>query len=249
MTFKDHFSGHADAYSRARPTYPAELFAWLSQQTEGHELAWDCGTGNGQAALGLVRYYRRVLGSDASASQIAQAPAHPHVAWRVSRENDSGLPAESTDLTTVAQALHWFDPAAYTSEVNRVLRPGGVAAVWAYSLLRIEPEIDQVVGSFYRDEMSRFWPPERRMVETGYRDLPFPFDELTTPEFTMRGGLDLAGVLDYIGTWSAVRRCQRVTGVDPMAALRARLTAVWGDPGIVRSVEWPVTMRAGRKYR
>lgn len=247
MTFKDHFSGHAEAYSRARPAYPAELFAWLSRQTEGHELAWDCGTGNGQAALGLTPYFHRVLGSDASATQIARAPAHPQVAWRVARESDSGLPAVSTDLATVAQALHWFDPAAYSAEVDRVLKPGGVVAVWSYGLLRIQPEIDQVLNWFYRDEVGRFWPPERRMVENGYIDIPFPFDELAPPEFTMRSGLNLAGVLDYIGTWSAVQRYLRDTGVDPVAALRTKLTELWEDPAMVRPVEWPVTMRAGRK--
>ncbi|HWA15135.1 MAG TPA: hypothetical protein VG817_01795, partial [Gemmatimonadales bacterium] len=61
MTFQDHFSGHAGAYSRARPTYPPELFAWLSVQTAAHDVAWDCGTGNGQAALGLAAHYRTVI--------------------------------------------------------------------------------------------------------------------------------------------------------------------------------------------
>jgi SAM-dependent methyltransferase len=247
MTFKDHFSGHADAYSRARPTYPADLFTWLSQQTTGHDLAWDCGTGNGQAALGLAEHYRKVVGSDASAAQIAQAPAHPRITWRVARENDAGLPDQSTDLATAAQSLHWFDPSAYFAEVQRVLTPGGTVAVWCYGLLQIEPGIDATLTRFYQDEVGRFWPPERRMVENGYRDLPFPFEEMTPPGFVMRSPLNLAGALDYIATWSAVQRYQRDTGVDPIRDLAARLSGQWGDPTTVRMGEWPVAMRVGRK--
>lgn len=247
MAFKDHFSGHADAYSRARPTYPADLFAWLSQQSPGHDQAWDCGTGNGQAALGLTPHYTKVLGSDASAAQIAQAPEHPQVSWRVARENDSGLPDGSADLATVAQALHWFDAAAYFGEVRRVLRPGGVVAAWCYGLLHIGPEIDGEIDHFYWHDVGRFWPAERRMVENGYAEVDFPFEPLTAPGFQMHSMLNLDGVLNYIQTWSAVQRYQRDTGVDPMPPLRQRLMTRWGDPATVREVTWPVSLRAGRR--
>ncbi len=68
MTFDDQFSSQARAYAAHRPRYPAELFADLAALTPDHNLAWDCGTGNGQAAIGLARHYRRIAASDASAS-------------------------------------------------------------------------------------------------------------------------------------------------------------------------------------
>jgi hypothetical protein len=52
MTFSDHFSDHADRYKAYRPTYPDELFTYLASLVPDHDLAWDCATGNGQAALG-----------------------------------------------------------------------------------------------------------------------------------------------------------------------------------------------------
>jgi SAM-dependent methyltransferase len=247
MTFKDHFSGHADEYSRARPTYPPELFAWLSVQSRGHHLAWDCGTGNGQAAVGLVAHFDRVVGSDASAAQIAQAPPTPRISWRVARENDSGLPDQGVDLATVAQALHWFDAPVYFTEVQRVLKPAGVVAVWSYGLLRIASEIDGLIERFYHDDVGRFWPPERRLVETGYQGIDFPFEEFGAPPFAMRSSLNLTGVLAYIATWSAVQRFKRDVGVDPIVKLRETLIPLWGDPATVRPVEWPVAMRVGRK--
>ena len=71
----DHFSAHAQNYARFRPTYPTELFAWLASQSPGHRLAWDCGTGNGQAALGLADHFVHVHATDLSPQQLAQARA------------------------------------------------------------------------------------------------------------------------------------------------------------------------------
>jgi SAM-dependent methyltransferase len=246
MGFQDHFSGHADTYARARPTYPADLFAWLASQTKGHALAWDCGAGSGQATIGLAGHYAQVVGTDASAAQIGQAVPHPRITWRVARENESGLADRSTDLVIVAQALHWFDAAAFFAEARRILADGGLLAVWSYGLLQVDPAIDAVINRFYREEVGPFWPPERRLVESGYRTLAFPFDEITPPPFAMEARLNLTGVLAYIETWSAVQRYRKERGADPLPALEMELLELWGEPGGARRVTWPLAIRAGR---
>lgn len=71
--FKDHFSSASERYAAYRPDYPAALFAWLAGQCAEQELAWDCATGSGQAALGLAPHFRRVVATDASAEQIRHA--------------------------------------------------------------------------------------------------------------------------------------------------------------------------------
>ncbi|HWA16914.1 MAG TPA: class I SAM-dependent methyltransferase, partial [Gemmatimonadales bacterium] len=185
--------------------------------------------------------------SDASAAQIAEAPPHPAITWRVARENDSGLAESSVDLAAVAQSLHWFDAPAYFAEAGRVLKPGGIVAVWSYGLLQIEPGLDELITDFYWNDVGKFWPPERRMVENGYRDVTFPFEELSPPPFLLCRPLNLEGVLDYISTWSAVQRYRKDLGVDPMTVLRQRLKPAWGDPATIRQVAWPVAMRVGRK--
>lgn len=246
MTFRDHFSGHADAYSRARPTYPAGLFAWIASQGAGRRLAWDCGTGNGQAATGIAEHYDRVIGTDASEAQVGQAPSHPRIEWRVARETDAGLDTGTVDLVTVAQSLHWFDTAAFFAEARRVLAPGGVVAVWCYGLLRVTPQIDAIVERFYHEEVGPYWPPERRLVEEGYRSIPFPFTELVPPSFAMEARLNLTGLLDYIETWSAVQRYRKAKGIDPLESLRKQLLPAWGGADEVRVVRWPLAVRAGR---
>src|SRR5262245_41335163 len=129
MTFHDHFSTRASIYARARPSYPPSLFAELATLAPGHRLAWDCGTGNGQAARGLATHFDQVVATDPSAPQLAQAPPHPKIEFRLAEERDCGLPPRSVDLATAAQAAHWFDLQAYYAEARRVLRPGGVIAI------------------------------------------------------------------------------------------------------------------------
>src|SRR5207245_7750338 len=48
MSFKDHFSKQAADYAKFRPRYPRELFEYLGNIAPSRQLAWDCGTGNGQ---------------------------------------------------------------------------------------------------------------------------------------------------------------------------------------------------------
>ncbi|MDZ7343288.1 MAG: SAM-dependent methyltransferase, partial [candidate division KSB1 bacterium] len=67
MTFKDHFSTQAVDYAKYRPHYPAAMFEYLATLPPERQTAWDCATGNGQAALGLTPHFERVIATDASA--------------------------------------------------------------------------------------------------------------------------------------------------------------------------------------
>ena len=95
--FEDHFSLQAGDYARFRPTYPPELFAYLASVAPGRRLAWDCGTGNGQAALELVRHFDRVVATDASVEQLARALPHERIEYRVERAEEIVLPPGSVD--------------------------------------------------------------------------------------------------------------------------------------------------------
>jgi SAM-dependent methyltransferase len=242
----DHFSAHAQNYARFRPTYPTELFAWLASQSPGHRLAWDCGTGNGQAALGLADHFVHVHATDLSPQQLAQAPTRENIRYQPGSAESSGLADHSVDLVTVAQALHWFDHEHFYPEVRRVLRPGGVFAAWTYRLLDAEPAINAIVAQFHSQTVGPWWPPERRWVDSGYLDLPFPFDEVNVPEFFMERHWTLAQMLDYLRTWSATQRYIKERGSDPTQALSKELLPVWGDPDRAKTISWPLALRCGR---
>jgi SAM-dependent methyltransferase len=243
--FKDHFSGHAGEYEAFRPNYPPELFAYLASIAPGREVAWDCATGNGQAAIGIAPYFAAVIATDASAQQIERARACDNVRYAVAPAAASPIAGSSVDLVTVAQALHWFDVPAFYAEVRRVARPDAVLAVWCYEMHSITPEVDAIVSRLYHDIVGAYWPPERKVVEDGYATIAFPFDEFSPPPFRMAEQWDFWQFLGYLGTWSSVKSYQRAVGHDPVDIVRRELEAAWGDAGLVREAVWPLNVRAG----
>jgi SAM-dependent methyltransferase len=247
LPFADHFSAIASAYATARPTYPPALFAWLSELAPARGRVWDCAAGNGQAALPLAQHFAEVVATDASRAQIGCTPPRANVHRYAAAAHASALRDASADLVTVAQALHWLPRPAFWEEARRVLVSGGVLAVWCYGIQRIvdDSEADRLVDHFYREIVGPFWPPERRLVEAGYRDLEFPFDELPAPEFRMAREWRLAEFLAYVRTWSATQRYIVDRGVDPVMELEASLARPWGAG--VRRVQWPLSLRVGRR--
>ena len=245
--FKDHFSAHAQDYGQYRPDYPEEMFSYLSSLTSAHQVAWDCATGNGQAAGTLAEHFHQVIATDASAEQVGQATPIKDVEFRCATAENSSLENNSVDLITVAQALHWFDMPAFACEVERVLVDGGVLAVWTYGLMNIQNDIDELILRLYRDVVGPYWPFERTMVENGYADIVFPFTELETPAFEMGLQWDLGQVMGYLNTWSAVKAYEKDKGENPLQALLAELSELWGDSSRQYSVTWPLKLRVWRK--
>ena len=80
------------------------MFEYLGTITPTRRLAWDCATGNGQAAIQLATVFDRVIATDASESQIANAQPHQRIEYRVAPAEQSDLQSGSFDLVMVAQA-------------------------------------------------------------------------------------------------------------------------------------------------
>jgi SAM-dependent methyltransferase len=245
VSFKDLFSRQSTDYARFRPTYPAALYAWLAAEAPARTLAVDVGAGNAQAAAALAAHFDRVIGVDPSEAQLAKAEPVARVELRRGAAEATGVPAASADLLIAAQAFHWFDHPAFFAEVRRVVRPGGLLAIWCYGLTTITPEIDAVVHELYEDRLGPYWEPERKLVETGYRTVAFPFPELTVPSFAMELTWTLAHLAGYLGTWSPLKRYRDETGEDPLPAIGAKLERAWGDVH-ERRVTWPLSLRAFR---
>lgn len=246
-SFKDHFSVVAGNYAHYRPRYPRELFDYLRSIVPRATRAWDCACGSGQATLELAERFEAVVATDASAGQIAEAPPRPRVTWRVAPAEASGLPNCSVDLVTVAQALHWFDLDRFYAEVRRVLAVDGIIAVWSYGFHQLGDEaIDREARQFYHHIVGPYWPPERRLVEEGYRTIPFPFAEVPAPAFAMRAQWSLPQLLGYFRSWSATARYLAARGHDPVEELERNLQPPWGSSETVRGITWPLVLRVGR---
>lgn len=244
--FADHFSTQAEGYARHRPGYPGALFDALLAVIPGRQRAWDCGCGNGQVARDLAAHFDEVLASDPSAAQLAARQPSSGVTYLQAAATPAPLATASCDLVTVGQALHWFPRDAFYAEARRVLRPGGVLAAWCYSLLRIAPRIDALIDRFYRERLGPWWPAERALVDTGYRDLEFPFRAQPMPALAIEVEWDLEQLGGYLATWSAYQRCRHETGLDPLPGLLGQLAIPWGEPTRKRRVRWPLHLRVGR---
>lgn len=240
------FTRNTDAYRANRPTYDPALIAWLSQQAPDQVLAWDCGCGSGQATVELARHFQHVLGTDVSAQQLAKAEQATNIEYRCEPAEQTSLAAGSVSLTLVAQALHWFDLECFYAEVRRVSKRGGLLAVISYNLSTITPEVDALVNHLYHDILGGYWAAERKHVEQGYRTLAFPFERIEVPAFTLDAQWDLARLLGYLESWSALGTYQATHGKNPLDPLRERFQQAWGDPASPRRVSWPLTVNLGR---
>ncbi|MGI8655837.1 MAG: class I SAM-dependent methyltransferase [Pyrinomonadaceae bacterium] len=245
MNFKNYFSTQAAHYAKHRPTYPPALFEYLHSVTPLHNQAWDCATGNGQAALGLAPFFKHVIATDASDAQIANATKHENVTYRVADALHTNIPDCSIDLITVAQALHWFELEKFYEEVRRVSVPEGILAVWSYNLLNVSPELDQMICRYYDDVVGAYWPPERKLIEDGYRSLLFPFEELNAPPPAMQAEWSLDELLGYLRSWSATQRFIETRGVDPLTNFADELRKAWDAPEEKKTVVWPLSIRVG----
>ena len=248
MTFKDHFSKQAADYAIFRPCYPQELFDYLGSIAPSRQLAWDCGTGSGQAAVGLALVFDRVTATDASEKQITNAEQRERVEYRVAPAENSRIESGTVDLIMVAQAVHWFDLDRFYAEARRVLKSDGVLAASAYNLLHIEAAIDGVVNRYYYEVVGSFWPPERKLVEQ-FDNLPFPFHEIDPPKFEMTAQWNLDHLVGYLRTWSSTQGFIAAKGSDPVKQVMDELRAAWGAPEQTRNVIWPLTLRIGRKTK
>ena len=246
FNFEDHFSQHSEQYAQYRPQYPEKIYAYLASLTPSHSLAWDCGTGNGQAALGLAKYFDKVHATDASAEQIARAYAHDKVDYSVEPAEHVSLDTLSTDLVTVAVAIHWFNFDEFYREVKRILKPNGILAAWTYNLPEISPEIDPSVNRYYYEILSGFWPERIHYLEEGYKTLPFPFEEIMPPPFVMEINWNLIQFAGFLDSWSATQRYKAQKGQHPLEIIWPELTAAWRDENEPRRIRWPLHFRIGR---
>lgn len=224
INFKDHFSKQAPVYARYRPSYPHELYSYLSSLTVAHNLALDCATGNGQAAVDIASYFEKVIAIDPSQAQLELAVKHPKIQYIKAAAEDCPTPEKSVDLLTVASGIHWFDIDRFYVEAKRILKPNGIVAVWVYHGWESNSDLHQRIFDYEQNIVGEFWPNQfQKMMEKFYQDLIFPFTEIAPPIFDLRMKVDAEWVAGYLRSWSATQRYIEAKHVDPTAFIKADL--------------------------
>jgi ubiquinone/menaquinone biosynthesis C-methylase UbiE len=248
MNWKDNFSTQAKQYAEYRPTYPKVLYDFLLQAVEAKELAWDCGTGNGQVASQLANYFNKVVATDPSQAQLVHAKSLINVEYRLATAEVSGLLNHSVDLITVAQAIHWFNFDKFYAEVRRVAREKAIIAIWGYGLLQITPSVDKILSHFYGKTLRNYWDAERKHLDNAYQTIPFPFQQLDMPRLQMEASWNLAELVGYLRTWSSVQKLMAMDHSDPLTTVVTELKSCWGDEAISQTVRWEIYLKVGKVF-
>ena len=247
MKYSDHFADKSDQYLQFRPDYPAVLFQYLADIVKIHEAAWDCGTGNGQAAVALASYFDKVIATDVNQAQLDVAPKMKNIFYLNDPAEKTQIANHSIDLITVAQALHWFKLDEFYSEVKRVAKKNAYIAAWCYSLCSINEKIDAQVNKLYWDILGDvYWPKERTYIDEQYITIPFPFKKISAPAFVIEKNINYLQFVGYLNTWSALKAYQNKNHNSPFALIEHDLQSAWGDLTATYPVRWPIYMVLGQ---
>lgn len=245
MQKKDYFSRQSNSYAAFRPAYPAALYDFIFKHLTSRSCAWDCATGNGQVATHLAKHFHSVYATDISQQQIDHAVPAENIYYSIAAAEQSGFEENQFDLITVAQALHWLNTDAFYNEVRRTSKREGLLAAWGYSLLSVDPQVDELFLDFYNHKIGPFWDEARRLVENHYRDIAFPFEAIPCPEFEIRVEWTPHQFAGYLSSWSATQNYIHKHGTDPVEPFMKNLEQIWRQDE-VKAVVFPVFMKLGR---
>ncbi|QGM45330.1 class I SAM-dependent methyltransferase [Methylocystis heyeri] len=242
------FGHEANRYFAARPRYPDELFEWLSGLAPARELAWDCGAGSGQAALGLAPHFSKIVATDVDDRQLALAPRRPNIEYRrAEAEADLGLD-EAVDLIACGCSIHWFNLPAFYQRASQALKRGGVIAAWTYDWPWTgSGAVDAVLRKLREDILGPFWGENSVHYFGRYRNLPFPFSEIEPPQFRMEIAGSREELSGFLATWSALLKFRQHSGEDALALFARELSEAWALEPPALPLRVPLHMRCGFK--
>lgn len=239
------FSQQSDLYARYRPEYPQEMYDFLFRHVHKKEYAWDCATGSGQVAKKLAGKFDKVYATDISEEQLKHAPEIDNVRYKVEPAENTTLPDNKCDLITAAQAIHWFDIPEFYREVRRVASADGILAVIGYGMVRISESVNPHIDRLYDEAFNTYFTKSRELLDSHYRELPFPFEEIPTPAFTYTDSWTIRELEGYFNSWSAIQKIKTDEGRNPadqtIAALGEKLADKQNIP-----VHFPVFLRLGK---
>jgi len=246
---KDLFSNQSDLYARYRPTYPKGLFEYIASFVKEKNIAWDCATGNGQAAVVLADHFKKVIATDISAAQIEKAVKKENIEYSVCPAESTPFADNTFDLVTVAQAYHWIKWLEFKKEVTRVCKPGAVIAVWTYFRnIAGDERIDQAVRDFYENVTKPYWDAERKYVEEKYSTVEFDYNLLPVKDFETVLHWKREDLLGYVGSWSAIQKFIKQNGHSPVPMLKEEINKLWPE-GETKKVVFPIYLKLGRAIK
>ncbi len=242
---KDNFSEKSAQYARYRPSYPKRFFEYLDSLVSTKQLAWDCGTGNGQVAIELAKSYDMVYATDISKSQIKNVFTSSNIEYSIQAVEQTNFKDSIFDIIVVSQAIHWFNFTKFYNKVNRTAKYKALLCVVGYGNISVSKKIDSIIEYIYKEKLESYWDPERRYVDEAYQSIPFPYKEVITPSFKIEKKWDFEHLIGYLNTWSATKHYNKKTKHNIVNDYKNKLKKEWGSEK-TKKITFPVLLRIGK---
>jgi ubiquinone/menaquinone biosynthesis C-methylase UbiE len=244
---REAFSKQAYYYAAYRPVYPEEMYRFIFGHLNRKQFAWDCGTGSGQVAGYLADHFDTVHASDINAEQLKHAVQRKNIEYANVPAEKTGYPDRMFDLITVAQAIHWFDFDAFYREVRRTAKRDALLAVIGYGMLECGSEIDSVIRQLYEDAFGSYYSGCRKYIDEEYRTIPFPFDEIPSPRFSITVHWTTDQLEGFFNSWSAIQKFKEEHDTNPAEKALKKIRSIRGKAPIEGF--FPVFLRLTRVYK
>jgi ubiquinone/menaquinone biosynthesis C-methylase UbiE len=243
---KDRFSEQASSYALYRPVYPKELFEYIVSFVKEKNVAWDCATGNGQSALPLSNYFKKLIASDISQKQLEQAPAKNNIEYVMCSAEETPFAENSFDLITISQGYHWINSKKFHVEANRVGKNECVVAIWMYDLISSKEEkLNSLIRYFYKNITGTYWDAERKHIDDHYANVQFDFEPLPVKDFSIEVNFTTEQLLGYFSTWSATQNFIKANGYSPVDKIKGGLSSLWNNDQ-AKKFYFPLVLKLGR---
>ncbi|KAL0490338.1 SAM-dependent methyltransferase [Acrasis kona] len=203
------------SYALNRPAYSKALFkevlSFHNEVADNQNLtAVDVACGSGQATIGLVDDFDKVIGIDPSLHQLSNARSHHKIEYINALAESTPLQDDSADVVTVAQALHWFEFEDFFKETKRILKPNGTLAVWCYNLGEFEnKDAQNALVELYSVGLCGYWSTRRTYIDDCYTNVQFPFADKRDLVVQHPLTITIRNYIDFLATWASVQNHNR----------------------------------------
>lgn len=215
-------------YERARPEYPAQAIAWITQELdlrEGRTVA-DLGAGTGKLTRALVASGARVIAVEPGDAMLTELRrVLPGVEAVRGAAEAIPFADESVDALTAGSAFHWFRHEEALPELHRVLRPGGALGVLWNSRDHGRP-LQQQISELIKPFVPSGRPPVGESIRT--LEASNLFGPVERRSFPFVQQLDADGVVDRIASVSFVAAAPEDARVELERKLRKAVAAQGG---------------------
>ncbi|XP_042229481.1 putative methyltransferase DDB_G0268948 [Homarus americanus] len=185
--------------------------------------AIDVGCGSGQSTHILSPHFTSVTGLDISQAQITEATklgTGTNVFFKVSGAEKLPFSECSLQLVTAGQACHWFDLPKFYEEVDRILVPGGVLALYGYAFPQpiygdLTEKLYDIINYVYEKDTGGYWGSGRKDVDAAYSHQKFsiPYSSNTRDDtHYVDKSATVAELTGYITSWSGFQNFKAKNG-------------------------------------